>query len=134
MSSYRGGGASSYRSPSVWQRLAVARTPEKSAIFFSEVQGMDNPWHPALTQERILLSSAMSVDPFPQASSLPEAPHPANYGRGEGLHLRRSRQRRVLDCPPPIAFNRFTLQTHVAGHSKSSKSIAKSFINLVQVL
>ena len=47
-------------------------------MFFKEVQGMDKPWHPALIQERILLSSAMSVDPFPQASSLPEAPHPAN--------------------------------------------------------
>jgi hypothetical protein len=38
---------------------------------------MESPWNPALIQARILRSSITSADPVPQATSLPEAPHPA---------------------------------------------------------
>jgi hypothetical protein len=38
---------------------------------------MESPWNPALIHARILRSSMTSADPVPQATSLPEAPHPA---------------------------------------------------------
>jgi hypothetical protein len=62
---------------SVWLKLAAPGIPAKSPIDFREVHGIESPWNPALIQARILRSSMTSADPVPQATSLPEAPHPA---------------------------------------------------------
>ena len=62
---------------SVWLKLAAPGIPAKSPIDFREVHGIESPWNPALIQVRILRSSMTSADPVPQATSLPEAPHPA---------------------------------------------------------